>query len=344
MIRYLLLLLVVGLLSSCGVYLEYPLQGNSQQWKLITSNDSLVFRLHNTKYSIDSVINNASQQMLTACDSDVFKLPAKSLKPGLNDLSLSFYLSNGRKKVVNERLYMVSDVVPEKIKLDNYYLLKHDQQAFTQGLLWYNGFLYETTGLVGHASVRVINPNTGELIKKKALDKEIFAEGIAMHNQQFAMLTWKDGLVYLFDDQLKQQAIVPFHQEGWGLTHDGKQYIASNGTNQLFFLSDQFKTDSTLQVYNNRGPVTYLNELEFINGYVWANVLGSDKLVVIDLESGKVEYEIDLSDCLDRNRYKDAGVLNGIAYDSINNTIFLTGKNWPYILVWSALFFEKSNN
>lgn len=337
------ILLSLLLLSGCGVYLVHPQPGNNAQWKVVKYNDTLIYHLNNRKFPIDSVVNASNKQVYYGVDSFDFRWPASQLNPGINDVRLLFY-SGGKKRQSAERLYMVSDVEPKQISIDDYELLSHDEAAFTQGLLWHNHQLYESTGLVGESTLRILNPQNGDLVNKQFLNEKIFAEGISFYGDKLVLLTWKDGLVYEFDGKLIEKSMHPYKQEGWGLTFDGKHLIASNGSNELFYLSNTYKIDSSFQVFNHRGAVSYLNELEYIEGKIWANVLGSDQVVVINPQTGKVELEIDAAACLDRYQYPNAGVLNGIAYNPNDKIVYLTGKNWPFIIVWRPSFFDNSNN
>ncbi len=330
-------------LYGCGVYLEYPPIGNNMQWKLIQYNDTAVYRLAKKGALIDSVVDMTNQDVYYPDDQQSFMLLASKLEPGINEVSLDFY-SEGKRKRSNERLYMVSDVEPLQVELDDYYILKHDEEAFTQGLLYWNDYLYESTGLVGKSSLRIINPENGDVIQKLQLDSAIFAEGMALDDNILHVLTWKDGLVYQFNHNLEQLSVHSYRQEGWGLTSVHDQLVASDGSNVLYFLSNSYKVASTIQVFNHRGPVHYINELEYINGMLWANVLGNDKIIVINPSNGKVEVEIDASNCINRHRYPDAGVLNGIAFDADKELVYLTGKNWPHLIVCRLMSFDKSNN
>ncbi|WP_212228765.1 glutaminyl-peptide cyclotransferase [Carboxylicivirga mesophila] len=338
--RFGLSILCLMMTFGCGVYLDFPSEGNNSQWRLLTYTDTAVFHL--PKYApIDSVVNLKGKTVYYPRTAKYFRLPASELQPGINEVSYIFY-SNGKKRRSFERLYMVSDIEPRQLTVDDYLLLKHDEDAFTQGLLWKDGYLYETTGLIGESSLRILNPKNGDIIRNLPLDKQIFAEGFSWRSGEFIMLTWKDGLIYKFDAELEQIGVFPYKHEGWGLTTtDDNVLLTSDGTYSLHYLDENFKVDSTFQVYNNRGPVHYLNELEYIEGKVWANVLGSDIVQVIELTNGKVLMEIDLSACIDRHRYKQAGVLNGIAYNPHDKLVYFTGKNWPYIVVWRPLFFDK---
>ncbi|MCG8581777.1 MAG: glutaminyl-peptide cyclotransferase [Bacteroidales bacterium] len=335
-------LIFICLLTACGVYLEYPPVGNNAQWKLIQYTDTAVYKLANKKALLDSVVDVKNKQVFYPDNRTQFTFSGSELKPGINELVLNFYCE-GKRKRSKENLYMVSDTEPMQVELDDYFILKHDQEAFTQGLFYWNEHLYESTGLVGQSTLRIINPENGDIIRKVHLDPEIFAEGIASIDNKLHVLTWKDGLVFQYNQQLEQINIYPYRLEGWGLTIMNKKMIASDGSNKLHFLSDSYKVDSLIHVFNHRGPVHYINELECINGMVWANVLGEDKIIVIDPVTGKVEFEIDASKCIDRHRYPDVGVMNGIAYDEQNKLVYLTGKNWPYLIVWRHISFDKSN-
>ncbi|WP_289055506.1 glutaminyl-peptide cyclotransferase [Carboxylicivirga marina] len=340
--KNLLIVLCVLICASCGIYLEYPPNGNNPQWRIIAYDDTAVYRLPSKMHILDSVKNLQSGKVQIVQDSLEFKISGRRLSPGINELDLVFY-SEGKKRRSYERLYMVSDLEPLQYKVDNYSLLKHDENAFTQGLVWHNDLMYESTGLVGHSSLRMLNPKTGDIIKKAQLNPEIFAEGIAFLNDSLHVLTWKDELRYVFSEDLEQIKRYSFKQEGWGITADNDGFVASDGTNKLYYLSETFEVDSIKEVFSHRGPVAYINELEYINGQVWANVLGSDKIIVVEPKDGKVMMEIDVSECIDRHQYPDAGVLNGIAFDADKNKVYLTGKNWPYIIVWRPMFFDKSN-
>lgn len=340
--RFFILWVIITLCYGCGVYLEYPPVGNNIQWKRIQYNDTAVYRLAKKKAVIDSVVNVVTQEVFYSEDKRSFKLPGSHLEPGINEVIFDFYYK-GKKKRSYESLYMVSDFEPYQLELDNYFILQHDEEAFTQGLFYWNEYLFESTGLIGQSSIRIINPDDGALIQKVQLDSTIFAEGITALDNQLHVLTWKDGLVYRFDEGLKQISMHPYRQEGWGLTSFNEKLLASDGSHKLFFLSNSYKPDSVINVFNHRGPVHYINELEHINGQIWANVLGDDKIIVINPSNGKIEVEIDVSKCIDRQRYTEAGVLNGIAFDSKNELVYLTGKNWPYLIVCRLMSFDKSN-
>lgn len=208
----------------------------------------------------------------------------------------------------------------------------HDTEAFTQGLLFDNGKLYESTGLNGRSEVREINIQTGEVIKSQKLANRYFGEGIAAVHGKIVQLTWRSqtGFVYKTPD-LKPLGRFNYKGQGWGITYDGKHLIMSNGTATLRFLDPRtYETIGELQVYDETGNVGKLNELEFVEGEVFANIWGKERVARIDPDTGRVTGWIDLSGLLtEEDKKKRVDVLNGIAYNKENKTLLVTGKLWP---------------
>jgi glutamine cyclotransferase len=227
----------------------------------------------------------------------------------------------------------------------------HDPQAFTQGLIYHEGYLYESTGLYGESSLRQVQLETGEVLRKIDLSEEYFAEGLALYEDRLFQLTWHErtGFIYGLDDfSLLDQ--FDYQTEGWGLTHDGEHLIMSDGTNNLYFLDlNTLQITETVEVTFMGEEIVRLNELEYIRGEIYANIWQTDKIVRIDPTTGEVLGWIDLRGILPEElRTSETDVLNGIAYDPESGRLFVTGKLWPELyeirLLPSALPFPSINN
>jgi glutamine cyclotransferase len=208
----------------------------------------------------------------------------------------------------------------------------HDAGAFTQGLVFQDGILYEGTGLWGRSTLRKVKLETGQVLQLYALSDEYFGEGIAVYSGQIVQLTWRSHIGFVYDrDSFVFQSSFAYPTEGWGLTHDGTRLIMSDGTATLHFWDPEtFEEIGQVQVHDDRGPVTRLNELEYVQGQVYANVWQTDLIAIVDPQSGQVTGWIDLWGLLP---VEDGGplvdVLNGIAYDAAGDRLFVTGKLWP---------------
>ncbi len=209
----------------------------------------------------------------------------------------------------------------------------HDPTAFTQGLVYADGVLYEGTGLKGESTLRKVDLETGMVLKQIALDAMHFGEGIAIVDDRIYQITWQTQAAFVYDrETLKPLTTLSYPTEGWGLATDGEQLIMSDGTNRLFFREpDTFKALNRVAVCDGNQPVPDLNELEYVDGEIWANVWQSDRIARIDPQTGRVTGWIDLSGLLpeEESEGQAVDVLNGIAYDAGTGRIFVTGKLWP---------------
>jgi glutamine cyclotransferase len=208
----------------------------------------------------------------------------------------------------------------------------HDSNAFTQGLILMDGKLLESTGQEGRSSLRSVELETGKILKKVDVPEPYFAEGIAVLNGKVYQLTWQHHLGFIYDSQNFQRVgEFNYEGEGWGLTTDGKSLILSDGSNRLRFIDPSgFRVTKTITVTDGNTPVRELNELEFVQGEIYANIWHEDRIATIDPQSGRVTSWIDLTSLIPRDELSDPeAVLNGIAYDQANNKLYVTGKLWP---------------
>jgi glutamine cyclotransferase len=207
----------------------------------------------------------------------------------------------------------------------------HDPQAFTQGLVFDDGILYESTGLLGRSSVRKVDLKTGAILQIHRLPAQLFGEGITVFGERLIQLTWQSGVGLVYDKRsFRLLDEFRYHGEGWGLTHDGKRLIMSDGTATLRFLDpDTYGEVGRLTVFDGNGPVAGLNELEYVRGEVYANVWPTSRIVRIDPATGRILAWLDLDTVSRRNAaFNPDAVLNGIAYDPRGDRLFVTGKLW----------------
>jgi glutamine cyclotransferase len=208
----------------------------------------------------------------------------------------------------------------------------HDKNAFTQGLVFENGVLYEGTGLYGNSTLRRVELETGKILQLYALPNQYFGEGITIFDDRIIQLTWQSnrGFVYnKYSFDLLQEFSYP--TEGWGITNDGSQLIMSDGTATLYFLDPETFGEVRRVEVNDTSPVTELNELEYIQGEVYANIWREEKIAVINPQTGQVRGWIDLSGLRDLENQNPNNVLNGIAYDAEEDRLFVTGKMWSHL-------------
>ena len=227
--------------------------------------------------------------------------------------------------------YAHSNVIPVyTYKVVNTY--PHDRNAFTEGLVFEEGVLYEGTGLYGYSTLRKVKLETGEILQICELPPQLFGEGVAIYGNKIIQLTWQSNIGFVYDKHsFKLLKEFNYPDEGWGITFDGKHLIMSNGTSTLHFLNPEtFEKINQIQVTENDIPVNRINELEYIQGEIYANIWQTERIARINPLTGQVIGWIDLKGILSLKDGSGAvDVLNGIAYDVKNNRLFVTGKFWP---------------
>jgi len=207
----------------------------------------------------------------------------------------------------------------------------HDTNAFTEGLVYSDGFLYESTGLNGASSLRCVDLTTGNVLQEYTLPTQYFGEGIAVVNNTIIQLTWQSNIGFIYNKTtFAVLGNFTYPTQGWGLTYDGKNLIMSDGSDRLYFLNPTtFQQTGQIQVHDGNTSVVNINSLDYINGEVYANIWLTNTIAVINPETGQVKAWIDLTGLPDENNSNPEAVLNGIAYDQQNNRLFVTGKAWP---------------
>ena len=215
-----------------------------------------------------------------------------------------------------------------KVKVVNEY--PHDTDSYTQGLFFHGGDLYESTGQYGSSTFRKVDLATGEAIEKLDFNRKYFVEGSVVLGNNLYILTWESKVAFIYDAAtLEYKSTYTYPREGWGLTTDGRQLIASDGSARLYFLDGEYRLQRSVEVTLDGRPVRYLNELEFIDGRIWANVYTTDLIVIINPSTGAVEATVDCTGLLPAKlRDRRTDVLNGIAYDPVSRKTYLTGKYW----------------
>ena len=223
---------------------------------------------------------------------------------------------------------------PAQYSFEVVHVFPHDTSAFTQGLAYHDGFLYEGTGEKGRSSLRKVRLETGEVLQQVNLDPEFFGEGIAIFKDQVFQLTWQSHVGFVYDlNTFRPLRRFSYPGEGWGLASDGNELFFSDGSSEIRILdAETLKETRRLKVRDGSKPVNQLNELEFVEGQIFANVWHSNRIARISPQTGEIVGWIDLTGILSPiYRLDPEAVLNGIAYDPVHKRLFVTGKLWPSI-------------
>ena len=258
--------------------------------------------------------------------------PLHIVTTGRKSLKVTAYRDGRSQKPVTHFVVVYSDIAPKRYGYNVVHTYPHDIEAFTQGLLYDKGVLFEGTGQKNGSSLREVELKTGKVTRQHNLDPLLFGEGITLYRDRIYQVTWEDKVGFIYDKATFNVINKIFYStQGWGLTTVNDKIVMSDGSNVLaFYEPDMFTIVSRIEVYDNKKKVDSLNELEYINGEIWANIWMSDLVARIDPVSGKVLGYIDLKGILpESDRPLEHDVLNGIAWDKEENRIFVTGKRWP---------------
>lgn len=258
-----------------------------------------------------------------------FTWEADEMKTGKQKIRMTVYFGE-QSESHYPRFTFLSDVPPQPYTYRVVKAYPHNKEAYTQGLFFKDDVLYESTGQKGKSWLGKVDLQTGKAYEKVNINAEYFGEGSTFWQDKIIMLTWTSGTGFVFDESLKQTGTFTYGSEGWGITTFGDKLIMSDGTERLHFLDPRdFSEVGSLEVYDDQGPVKQLNELEMIEGALYANVYGEEHILAIDPNSGKVLKKIDMRGLLGTDSNQGEDVLNGIAYHPQTRKIYVTGKWWP---------------
>jgi glutamine cyclotransferase len=243
----------------------------------------------------------------------------------------------GQQEEINTNIIMRSNLVPQKFGYRVRQAFDHDTSSYTQGLEYHDAYFYESDGgntpETGYSSLRKVEPASGKVVQRVDLPHTFFAEGLTLVDDKIVLLSWQNNVGLVFDKaSMKQLSEFPYQnsREGWGLCSDAKRLYKSDGSNLIYFLNrENYREEGYIEVFDNNGPVDQLNELEMIEGKLYANVYTTNRVVIIDPKNGQVTGEADMSGLLPAiYHFPDTDVLNGIAWDSKGKRLFMTGKRW----------------
>lgn len=329
------------LLSNCSSE-KSKQSNNGSQWISPIAGTSVNFGENlnlqlNLSQKADSIlyIIDGIKLGMTIADTPL-KVSTSDFSLGIKTIEAKVFRGNSAPEEISTNIVLKSTLVPKKFKYTVQATFKHDTSSYTQGLEFYKGFLYESDGLTGESSLRKTEIATGKVVQLTPISNDIFAEGITIVGDKIFMLTYQNGLNLEFElNSLKliRQFPMQYQREGWGLCNDGKVIFSTDGSNSIYVLNkESYMQERIIEVYDHNGPVYQLNELEYIDGMIYANIYNSNRIVIIDPKTGQVKAEVDLTnlypDSVRTMKDFDGFVLNGIAWDSKGKRLFVTGKKW----------------
>jgi glutamine cyclotransferase len=292
---------------------------------------------NNRRYPVDSAHVLYNNRRVATLDSATreYTLRVPPDKCGINNIKIIAFHPGNRQGSILQPIIVTPDKAPRRLTFDIINTYPHDPSASTQGLVYHRGYIYEGTGIQGESTLRKTDPRANRDLAMFSLGSEYFGEGITIYRDKIYQITWTSRLGFIYDlETFRQEGTFTYNTQGWGITTMGDTLVMSDGSHHLILLDPtRFNKIKTVEVYDHHGPVHSLNELEWINGRVWANVWLTDRIVIIDPASGAITEELYLPNMLTPaekiklNTKED--VLNGIAHDPAAGTIYITGKHWP---------------
>ncbi|MFC4212273.1 glutaminyl-peptide cyclotransferase [Pedobacter lithocola] len=338
-----LIAIAINLASSCK---DEPAVGYSSfvspsAGTNVTSGKSIDVKIDFAKTSkIDSVVYFMdSTKVATAKDTLGLQVKTLGLKLGNHLVTAKIYQGD-KSDDITSNIVVLASKAPDLYTYKVVAKLTHDTAAYVEGLEYHDGFFYEGTGEKGKSDLRKVNVQTGKILQQAKLDTAYFGEGITVVRNKILQLTWQEKTAFVYDkDSFKLLSKLPYTvgREGWGLTFDGEKIYTSDGSNTIYFMDkNTYQKTGSIDVFDDKSAIESLNELEYIDGKIYANVYQTNTIVIINPQTGAVESKIDLTGLFSADNFKTDwergnNVLNGIAYDKANKRLFVTGKKWPYI-------------
>ena len=295
---------------------------------------TLAFAAVKDSVTVDSCTLNVDGKPYVSFEGLRTEVDPRKLKLGVRRMSVNIYTSDNSVETIPFAVKVLPAVSPKQYTYSVVKQYPHDTQAYTQGLFYHQGSIYEGTGQYGSSSLRRIELASGKVTQDVTLDQQYFGEGICLHQGKIIQLTWRNRQGFIYDsDSFELIRKFEYQTEGWGITSDGTRLWMSDGSANIYVLDPlTMNVVDLVEVWTPDGRVDQLNELEYIEGELWANVYTQDYLARIDPATGRVNSIVDLKNLLRKELHTpQTDVLNGIAYDSANKRIFVTGKNWPIL-------------
>ena len=289
-----------------------------------------------TADSIKIYVDGILKAKLSGSDTEAY-IETGNISPGKKRLRMTVGFSDGKSETTSIPLRFVSDISPKQYTCRVTGTFPHDINSYTQGFEYQDGYFFEGTGQYGESVLRKTLPGTGDIIKSRNISPDLFGEGITVLKGKIYQITYRSQVGFIYDAASFEQIQKFYYQnaEGWGLCNNGSEIILSDGTNIIYFIDPEYFTvNRKIEVYDRVSEVDSLNELEYINGVIYANRYMTNEIVMIDPLTGKVTGKVDMRGLLKpEDRHPKIDVLNGIAWDETEKRLFVTGKNWPKIFI-----------
>nr|WP_305121721.1 glutaminyl-peptide cyclotransferase [Pedobacter mongoliensis] len=327
--------IIASIISSCKRSDSLPISFVSPtEGARVVSGESVILKTNVEPGKFDSIKYLVDNELVgSRRDTQGVKFSTSGYPFGGRLLTAIIYAGTDSTEITSN-IQLLPSKAPSKYSYEVVNTFPHDTSSYTQGLEYHDGILFESDGMYGESSLRKVDLKTGRVLQKVDIPAQTFAEGITVIGDKIIMLTWQERIGFVYDkNSLSKVSEFPHNSgtgEGWGLAFDGNHILSTDGSNIIYLLDkNTYQREGIIQVYDSKGPVDSLNELEYIDGKIYANIYQQDRIVIIDPKTGGVEAEINLQDLAPyADRLETGYVLNGIAWDAQGRRLFVTGKKW----------------